>query len=101
MSSSINLELPDEALDKIAERVLAKLQESGQLNSPKKWLSMREAKEASGLSAWEIKKRIKAGTVEAHQPNPGKPPLRINRISLLRSMDSIVDSQPLPTRKEA
>lgn len=59
----------------------------GEIQSPVKlWLTMDEAVEESNVSEWEIRKRIKAGIIETHQPNPGKPPLRINRDSLLRSM---------------
>lgn len=95
---SINVELPDTVLDALAERVLLKLREGGYLSAPKPWLTMEEAIEESGVSEWEIRKRIKAGTIQTHQPNPGKPPLRINRLSLLRSMESMVKSR---TRKEA
>ncbi len=88
----IQIELPEEVLgqilDQIAERVISRLHDRGLLVGGKPWLRMPEAKELSGLSAWEIRKRIKAGTVEIHQPNPGKKPLLISPASLLSSMNN-------------
>lgn len=84
----ISLEIPDNELNKIADLVINKLKQSGALAQPKPWLTMKEARAESGLSGWEIRKRIRAGVIEIHQPNPGRPPLMINRNSLLRSMEA-------------
>jgi len=100
-SINLNLEVKDDSLERLADLVAQRLEARGLLQSAKLWLTMEEAVEVSGLSEWEIRKRVKAGVVEKHQPNPGRPPLKISRISLLRSMGSVIESDAIPQRKEA
>lgn len=89
--SSIELNLSDESLNALAHLVLARATELGLLVPVKEWLTMKEARQVSNLSEHEIRKRIDRGAVKTHQPNPGRPPLLINRLSLLASMN--VESQ--------
>jgi hypothetical protein len=97
----IQVELTDESLDKLAEVMISKLRESGIIATPKPWLTLPEAIKESGLRESEIRKRIKAGTVLKHQPNPGRPPMLINRDSLLRSMQPVAEALVPVMRNES
>lgn len=88
----IEIDLSDAALDAITALVLERLREQGAFTPAKEWLSMKEARAISGLSEHEIRKRIKHGELQIHQPNRGRPPLLINRQSLLSSMGGVIDS---------
>jgi hypothetical protein len=57
------------------------------------WLTIKEAIEQASLSEWHVRKLVRNGSVQFYQPNPGKPPLRINRRSLLDLMSQMKGSK--------
>lgn len=56
------------------------------------WLTTAQAAELAHTSEWTIRKLARLGVLEKYQPNPGRPPLRIKKSSLLALDKSVIES---------
>lgn len=81
-----------EVLEALDERMRRIARESAPGVAGDCWLTTKQAAELAGTSEWTIRKLARQGLLEKYQPNPGRPPLRVKKSSLLSLDKGVIES---------
>ena len=92
MSAELEKLFSPDVLAALDERMRRIARESAPATSDDCWLTTKQAAKLTGTSEWTIRKLARLGLLEKYQPNPGRPPLRVKKSSLLGLDRGVIES---------